>query len=246
VAVAGLAGVCLPFAVGTDWMPGWRFSVPYLPVLAAIVAIGWMRVLRPLTSRLEAAGPVMVLLLLAGAAVLHHDERRQLAEEIDLRARGYATGHVALADWIRDRGTRPGESVALMDIGVVGYRCPDRRILDITGLTNRHIGKRVAREGYDPAYVLGQAPELIVIVLTAPGDGRQPLPPDVQLATWTGIERGIVSHPEFQARYRRPRPAAGAESHWTEHLAARIGAERVFEHAHPGRYYLLAAFRRSG
>jgi hypothetical protein len=115
VAAAGLAGVCLPFAIGTDWMPGWRFSVPYLPLLAGVVALGWMNVLRPATTRLRAVGPAAALLLLAGTAWLHYDERRELAQEINLRARGYATGHVALANWIRDEGTRPGDTVALME-----------------------------------------------------------------------------------------------------------------------------------
>ena len=46
-----------------------------------------------------------LILLLAGAFWLHHDERKQLVEEIDLRARGYVSGHVALADWIRDERT---------------------------------------------------------------------------------------------------------------------------------------------
>jgi hypothetical protein len=35
---------------------------------------------------------------------------------------------------------RPGDTIALMDTGLVGYRCIDRRILDIS-LTDRFIGR---------------------------------------------------------------------------------------------------------
>ena len=235
-----LFGAFLPFLVGSDWMPGWRFSVPYLPLLGATVAIGWTRLLQPLIVRSKILGPAVVLIGVTALAAWHHGERLELADQIRLRADGYATGHLALAAWIRDDVGRTGDSVALMDIGIVGYYCPEQRILDITGLTDRYIAKRpgpLLAKQYDPAYVLDQRPEMVVLVFTALGDPSEPLPEDAKIATWIRSEGEILGHPEFRAHYQRV-PGAGPAA------LARFGAERVFEHAHPGQYYLLAAFRR--
>jgi hypothetical protein len=49
----------------------------------------------------------------------------------------------------------------------------DRRIPDITGLTDRHIATSPGRfllKEYDPAYVLDRRPEWIVVVLTPASD----------------------------------------------------------------------------
>jgi hypothetical protein len=85
---------------------------------------------------------------------------------------------------------------------------------------------------------------LIILALTTPGDCREPLPATAKLRTWTGIEYRLLQHPEFRSRYRRRRPVTPEMTTWTEELAARTGAERVFEHAHPDQYYLLGVFRR--
>ena len=37
-----------------------------------------------------------------------------------------------------------------------------------------------------------------------------------------------------------------ADAPWLDRLAIRLGATIVFEHYHPGTYYLLAVFRRAG
>ena len=257
-------GACLPFFVGTDWMPGWRFSVPYLPLLAVIVALGWMRVLHPLSRHLRLAAPAVAVGLVVAMACVHHRERSDLAALVNLRADGYAGGHRRLCAWLREAGIRTGDAVALMDIGIVGYYSPDLRILDITGLTDAHIARSPGtflKKSYDPAYILDQRPEVVVLVLSAyervPADAgngtdvvkrivdpARPFPDDAQLATWVPIEAQILADPAFQARYQRIRDDPGPEAPVTERIAARIGAERVFEHSYPDQWYLLAAFRR--
>jgi hypothetical protein len=134
-----------------------------------------------------------------------------------------------------------------MDIGIVGYYAPDFTIVDISGLTDRHIAKSpgpLLAKRYDPAYILAREPEIIVLVVSAWGDPREPLPEGRELGTWIAIEGEIYNHPEFRAHYLRGADEPPLGSGWTSELAARLGAERVFEHAHPDQYYLLAAFRR--
>jgi len=245
VAVA-LFGAFLPFVVGGDWMPGWRFSVPFLPLLGVTVAVGWVRILAAAFRDRPRVTIVVAVVLVVTSALLYDDERRELADHLQLRADGYATGHQALATWIHEEAAEPGASVAILDIGIVGYYNPEQRILDISGLTDRHIARSpgpLMKKEYDPAYVLDQTPEIIVLVISALGDPREPLRPDARFGTWIAAETRIYNHPEFVAHYRRTREALPGSAP-TEWLAARFGAERVFEHAHPDQHYFLAAYRR--
>ncbi len=246
LAAVALTGAALPLLMGSDWMPGWRFSVPYLPLLGCLVTLGWFRLLRPVSRRRARAGVLVAVVVVGGSAVWHHAERRELRQLIELRAGGYATGHAALASWVRDGALAPGETVALMDIGIVGYYCPRQRILDITGLTDRHIAKSpgpLLYKEYDPAYVLDRRPELIVLVISTHGDPDRLPPVDAEYGTWIPIERLLYHHPEFEQHYRAVREAPPGAT-WDQRLAARLGAERIFPHAFPGQYYLLAVFRR--
>ena len=245
VAVLAAGGTLLPAALGADWMAGYRFLVHYLPVLAAVFGAGLaaLGALIPTPSRATSWAVVLAVLTVCwfGQAGI----RRALWEATRLRAVGYDTGHRALASWLRAHA-RPGETVALMDVGIVGYDCPDLRILDLTGLTDRTIGKSPGTflsKRYDPQLVLGRRPEYIVLVLVSPGQSYVPPPGPLPLRPFTTGEASVSRDPDFRARYARPRPAAeGAD--WHDAEAARIGAESIFEHGHPGQYYLLALYRR--
>jgi hypothetical protein len=241
-----LGGASLPFITGSDWMPGWRLLAPYLPLAACAVAIGWAGALARALPRARPAAPIAVL---AAALVLGWAQlplQQKLHKIITLRARGYETGHIALAKWLRDEVAEPGDRIALMDIGIVGYLCIDQPILDLSGLTDRFIAKSegsLLRKRYDPEYVLAREPRFVVLALTADGWYYQPPPPGTKFQFWTRVERRLYRDERFQARYvhRAAAPPDG-EGDWREALAGRFGAVRVFEHAHPGAYYLLAVF----
>jgi hypothetical protein len=133
-----------------------------------------------------------------------------------------------------------------MDIGIIGYRCLENPVIDLTGLTDRHIAKSEGtflKKDYDPSYIFEKKPEVIVLVL---GVDRSPLgTPDPRTPFYfvNRIERRIAEAPEFQRWYRRPTPPE-LPADWRRALTLRAGAEAIFEHDHPGMHYLLAMFRR--
>ncbi len=244
--VIGVAGTLLPLVTGTDWMLGFRMLVPYLPLVAVLAALGWGRLPDLAARRITRYGAAVVLLTLPLCAVQSSNLRRFFHDFTVMRARGYGSGHRALAEWLRAGAAQPGDTVALMDVGIVGYLCIDQHILDLTGLTDRFIASSPGEfldKRYDPSYVFDKHPAYIVLVFQAQGDPDVPPQPGARLTEWTDIEGSLRAHPEFAARYVRQRAPQPAEP-WTERLAAELGAERIFEHKHPREYYLLAVFKR--
>lgn len=237
-------GCIMPFLSGTDWMLGARLAIPYLPLLAVFVVCGWALLATAALRRYAWPAPVIAVALVAVLWFRQDDYRETFHHHITLRGRGYHTGHIALADWLRLDAAKPGDTVALMDIGLVGYRCIDQQILDLTGLTDRFIAKSPGGfldKRYDLNYVLEQRPEFIVLALTAKGTSYEPPPPDTEFRFWTGIEKRIYDDPDFQANYVT---IYESDSDGLDAIAARLGADRIFEHGHPGLYYLLAVFKR--
>lgn len=240
-AVLATFGVVAIFLTGPDWMPGQRLLVPYLPLWAALSTLGVLLAATRLGSRPARTGTWAMLVLIVGLLVWQQPARASYRSDLVTRARGFREGHTALADWLNGRA-RSGETVALMDIGIVGFRCIDLKVLDLTGLTDRTIARSPGgflQKQYPLSYVLDRRPEFVVVVFTAPEDLSADRP--VSLVPWTEIERRLVVDPTFQRMYVRPRaPEPGAEL--LDQLAAHLGAARVFRHAYPGRSYFLAAY----
>jgi hypothetical protein len=255
LAAVACAGFAMPFVTGTDWMLGHRLMVPYVAVLACLWVCGVAHVAAAVLGGLEAedrrrAGAVAPALVCALAAIqavraqgFEHVER--MRDTVSLRARGYETGHRALARWIAQRA-RPGDAVALMDIGIVGYTCIEQRIIDVTGLTDPFVARSEGAfltKTYDPRYVLDQEPRFIVLTLKVEGRSYES-PTGGGFHHWTPMEERIAEHPAFVRDYVRRRPPSAALIEWKEALRDQIGAELVVEHGHPGLIYLLAAFER--
>jgi hypothetical protein len=226
---------------------GARLLVPYFPLMAAVLALGWLRLAALWSGRPAWLLPAAASLVVARLTVLQAHDSGWVHAHLAMRARGYAQGHAALADWLRTEAAKPGDWVALMDTGIVGYRCIDQQILDITGLTDRHIAKSPGaflQKEYDVDYLLARDPRFIVVILKSPGDPDQP-PARLQLSPWsTRVEGGLLKHPEFQRRYVRASVPAAPNEHWLSGLAHELGAIRIFLHTHPGAYYLLTVYER--
>ncbi len=248
VAVLALACGMLPYITGTDWMVGHRLVIPYLPVVAVALVSGWAVLLSPLRKLGIRSVTIMMAVVLVLLWVTQETSRAQLRNETLVRARGYETGHMAVARWIESKAS-PGECIALMDIGIIGYMCHEQEILDITGLTDRHIGKSEGtflNKVYDPAYVLDRKPEFIVLTIFSEGRSYTPPPRGTAFNNWSEMEARLAQHPEFRRWYERKRAWQSSDgSDWLGRFAATIGADEVFEHGRPGLRYLLATFSRN-
>ena len=74
------------------------------------------------------------------------------------------------AQWIVDN-TPPGSSVALCDIGMVGFYS-ERPIIDMFGLIDPHISHLGGRQPFksDTEYVLGRYPDVVILVSSGNDD----------------------------------------------------------------------------
>jgi arabinofuranosyltransferase len=184
---AALVLVTLGVAVvleGGDWMTSYRFFVPGLPALAALASAAGRAAWR--TRRL-----VGLALALAGAAecvvwTAQTLEIRDGGRGLAVNAEGYRRAHLEIAAWLREHA-RPGDTVALMDVGMIGYANLDLRLVDISGLTDREVARAPGEflmKRYPPEAMLARAPRFFVLVPGYP------------------IDTAIARHPEFARRYR--------------------------------------------
>jgi len=168
---------------GGDWMFLHRFWVPALPpiTLLLVSAARALAAHRPQERVLLAAAGV----LLAASLVIYGVRQREGANGLRVNAEGYRFAHRRVAAFLKERG-RPDDTVALMDVGIIGYES-GLRVLDISGLTDRKIAR--APGGFlDKRYpvedLLETSPRFFVLV-----DGFR-------------IDEGVMRDAGFQARYR--------------------------------------------
>ncbi len=156
---------------GGDWMAFHRFFVPALPFLAMLAAAGASTIVehRPFLRIVAAA---------AGAAIVASFVTTGIAERnsgtgLVVNAEGYRHAHHEVARLLKERA-QPGDTVALMDVGIIGYES-GLRVIDISGLTTRETahapGSFLAKE-FPPSMILEKQPRFIVLVAGFPIDMR--------------------------------------------------------------------------
>jgi arabinofuranosyltransferase len=248
IAVMAMTGCMVVYITGIDWMVGYRFVIPYLPFVSILFVSGWI-LLFSFWKRLGPPCIILVLLLLVPSLwFIQNKTRESLYDKTFVRHYGYKTGHRAMAQWIAGRANS-GDTIALVDIGIVGYNCIQQNILDLSGLTDRHIAKSKGaflKKVYDPQYILNRKPEFIVITLCAPGRSYSLPPEGTKFRHGFAMETKLVTHPQFKKYYMKKRtPNNTSSTNWLDNFAASLGAEKAFEHGTHGRFYILIVYCRN-
>jgi len=165
------AGAIVVFTVvsGGDWMFHYRFFAHGMPVFIALAAAGLDRVLawpQPGSWRALGASVTAAALLLVTHLSIANTELGIARTVLPALARHnyLSQNYEELGRWFHDN-TPPGSSIAISDVGAVGY-FSDRRILDMFGLIDPHIAHLRGRMHYkaDPKYILSKNPDYIVLV----------------------------------------------------------------------------------
>ncbi|MGH9750964.1 MAG: hypothetical protein ACRD6R_13730, partial [Candidatus Polarisedimenticolia bacterium] len=168
---------------GGDWMILHRFLVPALPFLFCVLAGAAGRMMDR-APRLRAPAAAAGLLLLA-SFITAGVRARDGANGLKINAAGYRLAHDEVARFLA-AGAAPGDRVALMDIGRIGY-ATGLPIFDISGLTEPGVARAPGgflEKEYPAAGVLGRRPRYIVLV------------------NGFAIDDRIAADPEFRRRYR--------------------------------------------
>jgi len=182
--------------VGGDWMEGYRFYAPVLPLVAVVVAEG-ARVLgelgRTQTGTLRQV--VWASVVVAWGLALSFNARSQAGRPGGL-GKYYDGGLQGLGLWLAENAP-PDATLATGFAGIVPC-LSQLRTLDLMGLNDVHIGHlgRGFHQNYDSHYVLRQEPDYIMLVSTT----------DLQkegFVGWIG-EADLYQHPDFQANYTCP------------------------------------------
>ncbi len=150
---------------GGDWMYGWRFMAPILPLLAVSQAHAVRALSRRLSARMSArrarglsprqiaafCGTLMVILWLVSCVKTNHYSWKSAqfstqGSRLLQASEGYGPLWVKGASYIRQlpRGT----AVAYSEMGYAGYSNLDKSLLDIRGLTDRQIAHLPAKYKY--------------------------------------------------------------------------------------------------
>jgi len=187
---------------GGDWMPGYRFLLPAMPLYFILASLGLDRVWQILRSHLLPAGHLWGIVLFLCFVTLSLPTMVKEDQYVLSRAQGYQQAHFAVGMWLRENSS-PDASVALMDIGLIGY-VSDRYVLDITGLTSREVARIAHRGGgwtlapeevaiQVADYVLSREPDYIVLAHFTPS---------LDLFAGWRFDWAIFHSPSFSARYQ--------------------------------------------
>jgi len=179
--VALIACLALAFVARREWMPGFRYELPFA-VLAWIAFAGaWFKFIKDRPKVVAGALTTAVLVYAFVPGIF-------LFKEVSYTD-GLDRGHVALGKWLA-RAAPTGSSLATWDMGALPYYAEFPVIYDLNpeGLLSRETTSR----GYRPDYFLAEGPTFFVLYSSEPT--RAAAPP----GHWT---RSYYDAPAFAAGY---------------------------------------------
>lgn len=208
--------------VGGDWMPGYRFLTPMLPLLCVLAGFAYE------------AMPRFVATVIVGACILS----APLEAYFD-RGSGSAVG-LRSARWIAEKKSlvapleeigmelrqlaQPGDTIAMSEAGVVPY-LSGMRMIDLLGLVDREIAAlpggmhEKINSAEDAGLILKREPRFILLGFSVLADGRHP--------TWAA-DGHIANHPDFPKLYQvvKEWPRAMLGAGWSRHDGFMVLHER--------------------
>lgn len=149
---------CLVLLLAVAWSGGdhfvfCRLAVPLVPIASVLTAL----LLSEVSPRAQLGSAA--LFLVQGLAGYRHYGWRTVDSAL------YVQREESVARAIK---LLPEGAVATLGIGVLGYRCPERRIIDLVGLADAHIARSPhipgAANGHDHSdanYVVDRAPAIV-------------------------------------------------------------------------------------
>lgn len=140
-----LAQIAFVLRFGGDWMPGWRFLVPVLPLLALLQVRG-LRRLRGRSFFTSIPAPALCIGLWAVCAyVCPHDSwatAHYSTKSEDLLPADNSLGRkwIATNRYIQNI-LPPGSVIVYSEMGYAGFQNLDKTFIDVRGLTDREIAR---------------------------------------------------------------------------------------------------------
>jgi len=205
--LAVLAGIWILYviAIGGDWLYYHRFLVHLLPVLLLSGAL--------LLRRRRVLLGVYLVLILIGFTALETKWLISPVRTLALEANAFSDHFSAMTE------AEDGETVAMGRIGYFGYRNMNLRVLDMFGLTDRHIARTPAHEEvglkahdhYDADYVLSRRPDFFITSKVFRTSSPDRLVID-NLNHLHFEERDLLNHPAFRREYRPVAKQLGRET----------------------------------
>jgi len=173
------------------WMPGLRYHVPFLPLLAVAAAIGCGRLAR-FAGALPGGAAVTAVAVVVLVAWPQIAASRVLLGYADFYRAWVLADHEPTAAWLRENAGKDA-LIAVYDAGMVPF-VSERPTLDLGGLNDRTIATLVKehRAAEAAEYVLDRNPTFLVLAPFPLRPGLSPFPVDTALAR----------SPRFQQSYR--------------------------------------------
>lgn len=150
--VAAAVSLALAFVAKREWMPGFRYELPFAAFLLVLAAGAFAAFIRRRSKAAAAISTALILIYLFIPGVF-------LFKETSYTAR-LSRAHVALAKWLA-RAAPPGSSLAAWDMGAVPYfsRLPVIYDINPEGLLSRE----TTRRGYNPDYFIRRRPTFFIL-----------------------------------------------------------------------------------
>lgn len=173
--------------VGGDWMLGWRFLVPILPLIVLTIGIAMSNI------RSSIAITILIVSLITLAL-----KTFELHNTSFLEAQA-TKGDILMGKYIKSLGFPESAKIAVVDAGAIPY-FSELPTIDMIGLNDRHISKLPGGflQKYDNDYVLRQKPEIIQFHTKYVNDKGDVAPTESFIGSLV-----LFYTPEFQKWYER-------------------------------------------